>query len=205
MKLQKIKPVIYAIIILIILLAISVFSYLIVHEINKPATPTIIQSSSDTTYVPKIITVYRPGKTIYLDTVIYKPIPTIIDTNAILTDYYAERVYVDSLYLADSLGFVATTDTISKNQIVGRVWNAKINQKIITNNIIVEKPQVTEWYLGMNTSLNSSKYIGYTGSSILIKPKKSNILYSLGLGYDPSVNSVAGQIGIYWKITMKSK
>jgi hypothetical protein len=51
----------------------------------------------DTQYIPKTKIVYKPGETIYVEKPIYIDVPADVDTGAILKDYYAKRVYKDTI------------------------------------------------------------------------------------------------------------
>jgi hypothetical protein len=108
----------------------------------------VIHRTIDTQYIPKTKTVYKPGETIYVEKPIYIDVPSDVDTGAILKDYYAKRVYKDSIKLEDSLGTITLIDTIQENKIKGRWFKSNINQIVIKDSIIVEKPPVNQFYFG---------------------------------------------------------
>ena len=72
-----------------------------------------------------------------------------VDTAALLKDYLAKVIYKDTLRLPDSLGIVALTDTITKNQILGRTFNAKVKERVINNTTIVKELPKTKVFYGV--------------------------------------------------------
>jgi hypothetical protein len=145
---------------------------------------------------------YKPGKTIVIETTIEVPVPTKVDTQAILKDFYTKRIYVDTFNFVDSLGRIVIKDTISENKIASREYDVKIREKIIKETITVKEKPKNQWYLGGSANLNSVNLIGSVGSSILLKNKKDKI-YILGLGVSPSTKSTiipTLQGGIYYRI-----
>lgn len=103
---------------------------------------TVTTTKYDTTYVTTKVKspVYIPGETKYLPgTTTFLP----VDTNAILSDYYASRIYNDTI-LIDSFGFVAFHDSVSRNKIAGRQneknYKIPVITKEVTKEITVIKP-----------------------------------------------------------------
>ena len=78
----------------------------------------VIKHTVDTVYVPTIQTVYRKGEVIYKEVPIYVELPGRIDTVEVIRDYYSKVVYKDTLKLKDSLGYIALTDTIFRNNAI---------------------------------------------------------------------------------------
>ena len=62
-----------------------------------------------------------------------------VDTAALLKDYLAKVVYKDTLKLDGDLGTIALTDTITKNRILGRTWDAKVKERTIKETTIVKE------------------------------------------------------------------
>jgi hypothetical protein len=91
-------------------------------------TYTIIKHEVDTIIVPVNQLVYRDGKDIYRDSIVYKTVPSNVDTNDIIKNYYSQLIYKDTLKLQDSLGFITITDSISKNKIKGRTFLSNVNK-----------------------------------------------------------------------------
>ncbi len=93
----------------------------------------VIKHEIDTVDIVKTKVVTKKGEDIYHETIVEKEvlIPAVIDTAALLKDYYSKVLYKDVLVLPDSLGTVAVTDTISQNKILGRTFNASVKQRTI--------------------------------------------------------------------------
>jgi hypothetical protein len=135
-------------------------------QCNRPAPcPEGRRIRIDTEYItitsqPKIDTLYRPGDTIRIpgkkrkDSLIFveivKPIPQKVDTQAIIQDYYSMVIQRDSLKNKDVS--IYTTDTVTKNRIVGRRWDVQLVTKTIV-------PKSHEFYFGggFHTSLFLNK------------------------------------------------
>ena len=160
----------------------------------------VIKHDIDTTYIDKVTIKKVKGEDIYHDTTIYVTIPVDepIDTMAILMHYYAKNVYKDTLLLNDSLGYVAITDTISKNAIVSRLYNAKVKKYTIKETTIVKELPKTQMFLGLGASFDKVNFVNNVQANFLIKTKYDKI-YGVGAGVDinkvPFVNA-----SLYWKI-----
>jgi len=98
----------------------------------------VIKHDIDTVDIVKTKIVTKKGEDIYHETIVEKEviIPAIIDTLALLKDYYSKVLYKDTLILPDSLGIVALNDTISQNKILGRTFNASVKQRTIKETTI---------------------------------------------------------------------
>lgn len=168
----------------------------IVYVGGKPYE--VIKHTVDTIYVPTIQTVYKKGAVIYKEIPIYIEIPGRIDTSQVVRDYYSKVVYKDTLKLNDSLGYVALTDTIYRNNILGRVWDAHVNKITIKDVLIVKDLPKTQVYLGGQLGLNNQSGFTSVGPSVVIKTKKDK-LFSVGVGLGPN-NTVQYQGGVYIKI-----
>lgn len=162
---------------------------------------TVVKHVTDTIYKPVRQIVYKDGKTIYVDVPIYVQPPKDIDTNEILKDYFAKYHYLDTLNLKDNLGYITISDTITKNKIQDRLFDAKINQKIIRDSIfLVEDPKI-KLFVGGVLGFDKTNIINFAGPTLVLKDKQDK-LYSLGVGYSNS-KSLSIQGGIYWKIKLK--
>jgi hypothetical protein len=155
----------------------------------------------DTQYIPKTKTLYKPGETIYVETPIYIDVPADVDTGEILQDYYAKRVYKDSIKLEDSLGSITLIDTIQENKIKGRWFKSSINQIVIKDSIIVEKPAKNQIYVG--GVIGADRIIGFNffGPTFVLKTKSDN-MYSLGVGINNN-RATSIQAGALWKIKLR--
>jgi hypothetical protein len=91
----------------------------------------------------------------------------------ILKDYYSTRLYKDTLNLVstdlESLGYVAVTDTIRENKIIGRYFYANILERVITETTIVKELPKTELWIGLTSSTNMN-----IGTSFALITKQKN-------------------------------
>ena len=161
----------------------------------------VLKHDIDTLIIPHDTIVYRKGKDIYHDTTIYVPVPTNIDTGTVIKDYYAKRVFIDTLKLADSLGYVIVNDTVSQNSLLGRLWNAHINKMQINETLIVKELPKNQLYIGLAGGFDKVNVVNFAGPSLVLKTK-SDKMYSIGVGYSAS-KTISLQGGIYWKIKLK--
>jgi hypothetical protein len=161
--------------------------------------------------VVKTKVVTKKGADIYHETIVEKEvvIPTIVDTAALLKDFFAKNVYKDTLRLPDSLGIVAVTDTITQNKILGRTFNASVKQREIKETLIVKELPKTQVYYGFNGGFNKADVVSNIGAGVIIKTKKDKI-YQLGAGVaNRTVDGTNGSLspylgaGVYWKIKFK--
>ena len=196
-------------VILIIGLLITVFLMRTCNQ-NTDKTDTIkingkkydvIQHDIDTQYLQHDTIIYKKGKNIIKDTTIFVEVPSIVDTNKILEDFYAKNVYKDTITLNDSLGTISLIDTISENKIQDRKYNIKVREKIVKEFLVVKEPSKGQLYIGGTVNVDKINLLNYVGPSLLYKTKKDN-LYSFGIGYSID-KSVSIQGGTYWKIKLK--
>ena len=143
----------------------------------------LIKHEIDTIEVVKTKVVTRKGEDIYHETIVEKEvfIPAIIDTAALLKDYYSKVLYKDVLVLPDSLGTVAVTDTISQNKILGRTFNANVKQRIIKETTIVKELPKTKLFYGFEGGFNKADVVSHIGMGILLNTKTDKI-FNLGIG-----------------------
>jgi len=171
----------------------------------------VIKHEIDTVYVIKTKVVTKKGDDIYHETIVEKEvlIPAVVDTAALLKDYYSKVLYKDVLVLPDSLGTVAVTDTISQNKILGRTFDANVKQRTIKETLIVKEPARNQVYYGLNGGFNKADVVSSVGAGIMLKTKKDKIYqFTLGVnnrvvdgttgGFSPYVG-----FGTYWKIKVK--
>jgi hypothetical protein len=171
----------------------------------------VIKHTIDTVDIVKTKVVTKKGEDIYHETIVEKEviIPTVIDTAALLKDYYSKVLYKDVLVLPDSLGTVAVTDTISQNKILGRTFNASVKQRTIKETTIVKEPARTQLYYGLNGGFNKEDVVSSIGAGLILKTKKDKIYqFSLGVNnrvVDGTTGGLSPYIGFgtYWKIKVK--
>jgi len=171
----------------------------------------VIKHEIDTVDIVKTKVVTKKGEDIYHETIVEKEviIPAVIDTLALLKDYYSKVLYKDVLVLPDSLGTVAVTDTISQNRILGRTFNANVKQRTIKETMIVKELPKTKVFYGLEGGFNKADFVSSVGAGVLINTKKDKI-YQLGVGVDNrTTDGTNGTFspyvrgGVYWKIKFK--
>jgi hypothetical protein len=171
----------------------------------------VIKHDIDTVDIVKTKVVTKKGEDIYHETIVEKEviIPTIIDTAALLKDYYSKVLYKDVLVLPDSLGTVAVTDTISQNKILGRTFNASVKQRTIKETTIVKELPKTKLFYGFQGGFNKEDVVSHVGMGFLLNTKKDRI-YNLGIGVtNRVVDGTNGGLtpyingGVYWKIRLR--
>jgi len=171
----------------------------------------VIKHEIDTVDIIKTKIVTKKGDDIYHEVIVEKEVkvPTIIDTAALLKDYYSKVLYKDTLKLDGDLGTIALIDTISQNKILGRIWDAKIRERIIKEELIVKEPAKNQVFYGLNAGFNKEDYVSAIGAGIILKTKKDKI-YQLGVGVnnrttDGTNGSFSPYVGagVYWKIKLK--
>jgi hypothetical protein len=171
----------------------------------------VIKHDIDTVDIVKTKIVTKKGEDIYHETIVEKEviIPAIIDTAALLKDYYSKVLYKDTLILPDSLGTVSVIDTITQNKILGRTFNANVKQRTIKETMIVKELPKTKVFYGLEGGFNKADFVSSVGAGVLINTKKDKI-YQLGLGVtNQTTDGINGGFtpyvrgGVYWKIKVK--
>ena len=171
----------------------------------------VIKHEIDTVDIVKTKVVTKKGEDIYHETIVEKQvvIPAVIDTMALLKDYYSKVLYKDTLVLPDSLGTVSILDTISQNKILGRTFNASVKQRTIKETMIVKELPKTKVFYGLEGGFNKADFVSSVGAGVLINTKKDKI-YQLGLGVtNQTTDGTNGGFtpyvrgGVYWKIKLK--
>jgi len=173
----------------------------------------VLKHTIDTIEVEKVKVVTKKGEDIVhevidVDTLVLKELVN-VDTAALLKDYLAKVVYKDTLTLDGGLGTIALTDTITKNRILGRTWDAKVKERIIKEELIVKEPAKAQLYYGLNAGFNKEDYVSAVGGGLIFKTKKDK-LYQFNLGVnnrttDGTNGSFSPYVGFgtYWKIKVK--
>ncbi len=173
----------------------------------------VLKHTIDTVEVEKVKVVTKKGEDIVhevidVDTLVLKELVN-VDTAALLKDYLAKVIYKDTLVLDGGLGTIALTDTITKNRILGRTWDAKVKERIIKEELIVKEPARNQLYYGLNAGFNKEDYVSAVGAGLILKTKKDKI-YNLNIGVNNrTVDGTNGSFspyvgfGTYWKIKVK--
>jgi hypothetical protein len=171
----------------------------------------LIKHEIDTFEIVKTKVVTKKGEDIYHETIVEKEviIPTIVDTAALLKDFFAKNIYKDTLNLPDSLGIVSLIDTITQNKIFGRTFNASVKQRTIKETTIVKELPKTKVFYGLEGGFNKADVVSHLGLGVLINTKQDKIFH-LGIGAanrttDGTSGALAPYIGggVYWKIKFK--
>ena len=164
-------------------------------------TYTIIKHEVDTVLVPVQQVVYRNGKDIYRENVIYVNIPSNVDTNEILKNYYSQVVYKDTLKLNDSLGYISVVDTLFNNTILSRKWESYVNKFTIKETLYLREDPRLQLFVGGFGGFNSGLNSIYLGPTVMLKNKKENT-FNLGIAVG-SGKEVLLQGSIYRLIKLK--
>ena len=170
----------------------------------------LIKHEIDTFEIVKTKVVTKKGEDIYHETIKEVIIPTIVDTQALLQNYFAKNIYKDTLQLPDSLGIVSLIDTITQNKILGRTFNASVKQRVIKETTIVKELPKTKFFYGLEGGFNKADLISHLGMGFLINTK-SDKMYHLGVGVanrtgaDATTGKLSPYVGggVYWKIRLK--
>ena len=179
---------------LIIVILVAIVFFLAKNGKSPEGKPTITVKR-DTILHDTTITKWKKGKDILHDTTIYDTIPQLVaaDTMAILRDFFAKNIFKDTLQLPE--GYVSILDTISKNKIYGRSYNAKLTQKTIIETREIKyppKPPKAALYWGVIGIKDDTK-LGI-GAGIIYKSANKGIIQ---LNY---TNAKQIQLGYYSKI-----
>jgi hypothetical protein len=165
----------------------------------------LLKHKVDTFIVEKVTTKYTKGNDIYHETIVEKehevkvPVYIKADSERIVKEYHAKVLYKDRLVLNDGLGIVEITDTISKNKIIGRKWNAQINERTITDTKIVKELPKNQIYIGAQGVMGNNTVM--VGPQLTVKTKKDN-LYGVNFFLDANGNKYYGA-SVGWKIRLK--
>jgi hypothetical protein len=160
---------------IVIVLLVAVLIFFIGSDARYTKVEPIVKS--DTVYQQKTFTKFIKGNSIpfvILDTIYL--IDTIKNTITIVKDYNQVKVYSDTMRI-DSLGYAYIQDTISRNSIIGRSFNAQIKEKVIYKTITNEQKSKNQLYLGFIGDLKHSNGQIGIGGSIALKTAK-NTLYT---------------------------
>ena len=194
MNLKKVFGTIQTLLIVVLIIIILLMRNCSGNSNPKPKPKEIVKTTIKYIPVNKEIPVYIPKWkekiVIDIDTFLVN-----VDTNAILSDYYAKYYFVDTLSL-DTLGYVLVEDTVTQNKIASR----KVNYKVNIPKITIEKTiyvNEREFYYGLGLAGNP-KLLNYLGAEMLYRTKKKQA-YGLGVGVNQNFQPViTGRI--FWKI-----
>lgn len=163
----------------------------------------VIKRAQGISYKKNNLVTYRTRDEIYTFIKDYDTILKDIDTAAILKDYFAKYVSIDTLKLQDSLGMITITDTITQNRIWYRTYLASISQKEIHDTIWIDPVKTSNLYFGINGGFTKNQLPGSLGISLILQTPTDR-MFGLGVGLQngptiaPYVNG-----SVYWKIKLK--
>lgn len=145
----------------------------------------VLVSKTDTEYIKKTETKYVKGEDIYHDTTIYVEVPAIVDTSAVILDYYAKNVFTDTFSI--QYGKFIIRDTVQFNKVLGRSYYADLLVPVITNTQIVKESPKVQVFAGLGTGVYN-KNISDVSAHFFLKTKK-NTLFGVGAGvFDSKIN-----------------
>lgn len=172
----------------------------------------LLSHKVDTVIVDHYKTKVVKGDDIYHETVVEKnvevPVLTKVDTLTILRDFYKKVVYKDSLKLDNDLGMISITDTIYKNKVLGRKWNAYLKERTVKETTIVKELPKNQVYWGFNGGFNKEDVVSNVSAGLILKTKKDKLVQlNVGIANSNTVNgnkmSPYVGVGMYWKIKLK--
>ncbi|GHU79705.1 hypothetical protein FACS1894145_4440 [Bacteroidia bacterium] len=129
---------------------------------RNPVVPNPLSAplQIDTVFVEILDTVLsHPAEIQY----ILKEIPADIDTAAILHDYFAQRIFEDTIPISEQLT-LSIRDTVSENSIFGRSIGYDLRLPVITKTFL-KRPDYSLFILA-DTRLTPSLVLGYKQISI---------------------------------------
>lgn len=160
----------------------------------------VVDRRRDTTYVTRDSIIFREGKKIKVEVKVPVYIPTEVDTQNILKDYFSKRFYIDTLDLGQK-SFVIIKDTITENKILARVFESSITERIISDTLFLKEPPKRQMFIGFQMGFDKKDLINYGGLSLLYKDKKDKI-FGLGIGINSNGQpTLMGNMN--WKIQLK--
>lgn len=160
---------------------------------EKQSSPKVIKVEGkkyevlkhDTVYQKKTLVEYRDGVYVYHSDSVYVEIPQNVDTSAILKDFYAMNMFVDTF--KTDIGNIVLNDTISQNKIKGRTYTATLKYPEVRT-IVKEKPKAAV-FAGIGSSINGEAKLQEVSAHIFLETRKRR-LYGVGVG-------VAGGAPVY--------
>ena len=164
------------------------YLYIKQYKSGKVVSIKKITLTADTIYVYKPSVVYKnkvvkvPQKVPVVETKIVEVVKVQpIDSAAVAAKFYPKNVVKNTIVLPEKQGAVSLTDTLERNQLVGRSFTAVVQPKMVEVVREVPAPKVREWYLGPELTTNFNTIYNWYGANVLLKNKANNI-FKLGTG-----------------------
>ena len=175
------------------------------RKVSKEIKDSLFNKAQDTTFVHDTVYVDVPVPyQVLKDTIIYKEVPALVDTMAILNVYNAKKVKIDTLKL--EYGYITVVDTLSGSNILSRKYFPKIKVPVKEKIQKIKEEPRGNLYLGLNGGLDKPNYVYSLGTSLLYKTPKDKI-YEVGFGvWNKTSNGIDGIFvpyikgGVYWKL-----
>jgi hypothetical protein len=158
----------------------------------------VVDSRRDTTYIKRDSIIYKEGKKIKVKVEVPVYIPSVVDTQLILKDYFAKRFYVDTIDLGQK-SFVIIKDTITENKIFARLYESSITERVINDTLFLKELPKRQVFIGPQFGFDRKDIINYGGLSLLYKDKKDKI-FGLGTGINSN-----GQLSVMGSVYLKIK
>jgi len=172
---QRLKAFLYG-------LAFIAICFLVMFRLNSCQEQTKQPIVQDTTvYIHDTVTYTIPVKHLVPDTVLQAyPVYQVVDTAAILHDYFAKRFYADTL--TDSLVSCVILDTVYQNRLLSRAFTYRLLKPqtvhITTITPVTPEPEL-RMYLGAGGSMSNSGKPGLSIEGLVTRNK-----IGIGVGYD---------------------
>jgi hypothetical protein len=125
----------------ILVLVMSLFTGFLVRKLSQKQTVEYITDTiriKRTEYIPKPSTVYVPVA-----------VHTVVDTAAIIADYFATRFYVDTLLSTNDFN-VVLRDSVSENRIISRNFDIEY-----LKTQIIENQRTKNWQFGVGVYITN--------------------------------------------------
>ena len=153
----------------------------------------VLKHTIDTQYVP--VKIKGTKDTIVEDTTIYVEVPVIDSTELrkYVEEYYAKKVYNDTIKL--EYGKIFIHDTISTNKIINRAFAADLLIPTITDTKIVKELPKNQLYFGSRVEYAQGLGIGNPSVGLMLKTKKDR-MYGVSLGLNNGAPVYSGSIYI---------
>jgi hypothetical protein len=97
----------------------------------------------------------------------------VVDTAAILKDFFAKRYYKDSL--ETSYGRLWIEDTVSKNKIVSRRVTANFREPVITKTVTMVEPKHNQIYAGIRVQGSANSPFAGFGGGLMLHTKTDKV------------------------------
>ena len=137
------------------------------------------------------------------------PVTQLVDTAAILKDFYTKNQLKETLTLPNNQGKIFLDQTISENRIINTEFKAEIRPNIKNDTILMPEPKKNQLYFGVETGLSRQDQISNIGMGLLFKTKEDKIFKLNGGVANRLTTDVSGVLypyvegGVYWKIRKK--